>query len=140
MKFSYFIIAIFLSACATDYGNIIPMRNNTYEIISESSSQSSATEKALKGAEQKCKSVNNIGKFYVVSHEDNYNGSFGDAQTHNTMKAVRDIASFGVDVNNHRKFFESGNNNHNIYFNPVRPATKSLFKDAFETRLVFRCN
>lgn len=117
---------LILSACATNYGNIVPLGDGQYQIISTGDTRTEATSKALKGAESKCKS------FSVKSKTEKYVGVFVNEEVHMQSKRLKDAVDKGS-----KSLGAFAPEKHVV--NAASVSSESYFEDAFETTIDFIC-
>lgn len=114
---------LLLSACATNYGNVVPQAGGIYQITSIGDTKQETTGKALKGAEQKCSQLKK--QFIVTKTEEKYIGKFASEQAHNQAKTARDAAKTIGLVS--------------PTASQAAKVTDSYFQNAFQTKLTFKC-
>lgn len=124
-KLTYLFGVLFVSACASHYGNITPLGNSTYQIVSKGDTKEIATSQALKGAKAKCKN------FVVSSKTEKYVGVFSSEQIHMQNKRARDSFLKGSKA-------ISGFAGSQVA-SKADSMTEEYFKDAFETSIDFSC-
>jgi len=92
--------AVLLIGCATaqDYGNVMNVGNNKYQIISQGSSESNARAKAIKAAELQCKASGFKNGFSVQSQKVNYTGMFASGQQQKAVSGILGVAGAVMDA------------------------------------------
>lgn len=147
MKQIFFLTAAaMLVACATaqDYGNVMQVDSNQYNIISVGGSEYEARQNALKAAKLACKEAGFDNGYIVKAQEVKYTGIFMDAQQQKNVTRMMEVANVLLSASKADKKPAPGSGAQpQAHIGHTKIDTDSMEdsikEDSFEGRLTIQC-